>query len=331
MAERINRRGVMLEGMAVGGSALVALAYGIRPVEAQSVLNPAQAAGRYGAEPVSQNQGQWSVDLQYNGGRTAGAHFEPLGSGVQLRFNTGGDTVEGYVDLLQRPGDTTSFLQGNVRALTLIADGRNVPQLDLRGGTFWSGVDTAPGKLLGDLLAKEAVQQPGIVVIPVGFNPECPPLGPVPFVDSPEGAAFWYGGDDWSAFAGNWTVNKSSDGKVVSLKLAERPDGHHTRLRPQEGQRGLYGLAIEGWMEIRGTNGPTALAFVADGTVLPNGLDVRGATLWNDHTPGYPQNRQIVIPRLWQQFVAREAMEQPGVLVLPFGFNPNGVVCQVDP
>lgn len=316
---------------AAAGGVLVGMGERVPLAEAQSVFTREQAAGRYGAEAASADLTRWSIDNQFNGGRTVGAHFEPLTTGEQLRFNTGGDTVEGYLDLLQRPGDTTSFLRGNVRALTLVIDGANVPQVELRGGTFWSGVDTAPKKLFRDVLSKEAVEQPGVVPVPVGFSPECPPLGPVPFIDTPEGAAFWYGGDNWSQHAGNWTVNKSPDGKVVSLALAVRPDGHHTRLRAQEGLRGLYGIALTGWAEYRSTNGPRPVAFVADGTVLPNGIDVRGATLWNDHTPGYPQNRQIVLPRLWRDFVAQEQRDQPGTLVLPFGFNPNGLVCQVDP
>lgn len=329
----MQRRELLRAGAAAIGAAEAMRRFGHENiVNAQATFTRENAAANYGLEPYPQNPNNWTTTL-FNEGRTISSELIPNTNGEHYRVRTAGaQSVEAHVTIAQRPGDTTTFSRGNGRALVLAVDPNAVPLLDISGGTLWHGEGVSPQLTFNQLKAKELIEQPGVVVVPVGFSPECPPLDPVPFIDTPEGAAFWYGGDDWSQFPGNWEVTKFDNGRVVSLALKGRPGGHHTRLREQEGLRGLYGIALEGWIGINRPDGSRdALAFVGDGTVFSHGIDVREATLWNDFTPGYPQIRQIVIPRLWEQVSARERIEQPDVLVLPFGFKPGGVVCQVDP
>lgn len=342
MAERTAGKPTMGRAAAIRTLAgLGLLAAGIKPARAQ-VYGPDQAAAARGTDAYGLDGANWEVGYV---GDSRREWLKPDPSGNHHLVKLDPSTIaEGYLDLLQRPGDNVTFLQGPVRPITLVVNGAGLPPLYptpeglvsgvyIRGGTLWTGPNVSAERLYNQVKPKEIAEQRGVVVAKVGFNSDCPfPLPPVPKPTDNKFAAFWFGGDDYSAYEPNWTVSES-DG-VVTASLPTRGDGHHTRLRWQEGLRGLLGTNIELWWEALGPDGtPLALPGFGDGTQLWEwGIETRGAAVRAHFEPGYPADRRSVVPEEYQSFSNIEFNSQ-GKRPLPIGFNPfrPDLICAVDP
>lgn len=348
MAERITGAPTIGRDKALAVLAgLGLLAAGVRGARAQT-YGPDQTAAARGTDDYTLNGGNWDIGFE---GTSRFEHLKPDPSGAHHLVRLGPGTIaELYMDIHQLPGENVTFLDGPVRPVTLVVnsdgvppsylnpDGTQVPAVYMRGGTLRKGISI--DQLFEDVKRKERAEQVGVAVLKVGSSlVKCPPLGPVPDIRA-DRAPFWYGGDTFSQWedhpgAPSHWKNVDEGPGVTTIGLETRPDGHHSRLRWQEGLRGLYGLNIELWWEVIGPDGQTRIAIpgFADGTGLPDwGIDGRGFTIRNHREPGYPANRREVIPKEYWSYVAAEQAAQQR-MPLPIGFNPYraDLICVVDP
>lgn len=135
----------------------------------EAALTAEAAAERFGADDFSKNADNWEIN-EYGG-----AHLKPNESGDITRINMDNTAGEFYVDLQSPDPLGSQGKEWGVRALTLVVDGRNSPTQDVRGGTIWPFPENSFTKNLENLwnqvTTKETKEQPGILVIPVGFTP----------------------------------------------------------------------------------------------------------------------------------------------------------------
>jgi len=264
-----------------------------KPSEAAGAPNPewanpikiesAQAAAtRFGADAYSKNPSNWEIN-EYGG-----AHLKETAKAVKV--NTAGAVLEGWIK---------ANMIGARDALTVVADS-NVSVVEVNGGTLWDfGIDSRAGfaQVLGQVRAKEAIEQPDVLVVPL-----CADLQPINTTDvfvnrveSAKQAALMFGADEYSRNLNNWEINEWGGAHLKETKAASLVN--------------LGGSVLEGWVKANRENGRDAITFVAHPNVLQ--MRTNGATFWNfaDSNRGFEQ--------LLGQVFAKEAVEQPDVTVLP--------------
>lgn len=254
-------------------------------LEAIRIASPEDAALRFGADAYSSNPSNWEIN------EWGGAHLLETGKAVEAY--TSGTVVEGWIK---------SKMVGARDALTFVAD-PSVPVVELNGGTFWDfGPENSRAgfaQVLGQVQAKEAVEQPDVLVIPL-----CADLTPIETTDVPvlavtsaRTAAFRFGVDAYSSDPSNWEINEWG-----GAHLKDNPNGNASLVN-------LDGATLEGWIKANRVNGRDAITFVVHSNVGQARVD--GGTFWNftDSDRGFQQ--------LLGQVLSKEAVEQPDVTVLP--------------
>ena len=247
-------------------------------------IESAQAAAqRFGADAYSSNPSNWEIN-EYGG-----AHLKETENAVKVK--TAGAVLEGY---FKAP------MIGANSALTLVADS-SVPMVEVNGATLWDfGADNERAgfkQVLGQVEAKEPVEQPGVTVVPL-----CGDLQPVNTVSeavnkiaSPEQAALMFGADAYSKNPSNWEINEYGGAHLKETGIASLVN--------------LNGATLETWIKGNRANGRDALTFVVHANVDQMRSD--GGTFWMFANPdgGFQQ--------LLGQVIAKEKVEQPDVTVLP--------------
>lgn len=240
------------------------------------------AATRFGADAYSKNPSNWEIN-EYGG-----AHLKETAKAVKV--NTAGAVLEGWIK---------ANMVGARDALTVVADS-NVPVVEVNGGTLWDfGSSSREGfaQVLGQVRAKEAVEQPDVTVVPL-----CADLTPINTTDvyvnkveSAQAAASMFGADDYSRNPSNWEINEWGGAHLKETNAASLIN--------------LNGAVLEGWVKADRENGRDAITFVTHPNVSQ--MRTNGGTLWNfaDSNRGFQQ--------LLGQVIAKEAVEQPDVTVLP--------------
>jgi len=304
------------------------------PVETTNDLesmasNGELAASLYGASAYSKNPSNWDI-LSFDNGNSIGAHLTPNSNGEHVRINTSGAAVEGYWDIKQVPGEVP-FFEKDMRAMTFVVDGNNVPQIDVRGNTAWQvggeDTDVTTARLWRQVTDKEKVEQPGTIVVPVGFCPQEDTRRKFTKITTAQEAASIFGNDEYSKNPSNWDILSFDNGNSIGAHLTPNSQGDHTRVR------NLNGTVFEGYLDIKDDDevpffdkGVRAETFVGNGSAVPT-VDVRGLTVWIVDVNGQPEDNTKSLQRLWGQVTEKEEIEQPGVLVLPFGFKPINPGC----
>jgi hypothetical protein len=170
MNHEISRRALL----AGAGLAVAAEALHINQAEAfdKEQFTPESAAATFGQDEWSKNSENWEIN-EYGG-----AHLLPNPTGdvsrVKLTATTAG---EFYIDVQSPDPLGSDGAQWGVRAITMVVDG-STPEaqtVDVRGGTIWpqdqSDFNAFRDNLYNQVITKEAVEQPGIIVLPIGFAP----------------------------------------------------------------------------------------------------------------------------------------------------------------
>ena len=224
-------------------------------LEAFRIGSPEEAALRFGADEYTTDPSNWDIN------EWGGAHLKETGRAVKA--NTARATVEGWIksDMVAPTRD----------AVTIVAHS-NVPVVELNGGTFWDygpGNETAGfAQLWGQVLEKEAIEQPDVTVIPLCADLE-PVITDVPVnaVSTPEEAAGRFGADRYSENPNNWEIIDFGGAHLI-----DHPEGRASLIK-------LDGASMEGWIKAKRINGRPAITFVAH----PNVGEARavGATLWD--------------------------------------------------
>ncbi len=241
------------------------------------------AANRFGADAYSKNPANWDIN------EWGGAHLKETEKAVKV--NTAGTVVEGWIK--------SEMIDAN-SALTIVVD-PSVPMVEVNGATFWDfGPDNTKAgfaQVLGQVRAKEKVEQPGVAVIPI-----CADLKPVNTVDVPvnkilsaEQAANRFGADAYSKNPANWDINDWGGAHLKETGVASLVN--------------LNGATVETFIKVQRENGRDAVTFVVHSNVGQMRSD--GATFWDfvDPNKGFQQ--------LLGQVIAKEKVEQPDVTVLP--------------
>lgn len=261
----------------------------VSPEASQAILSAVRiesaqaAAQRFGADAYSSNPINWEIN-EYGG-----AHLKETENAVKVK--TAGAVLEGY---FKAP------MTGANSALTLVADS-SVPMVEVNGATLW---DFGPAneragfkQVLGQVEAKEPVEQPGVTVVPL-----CGDLQPVNTVSeavnkiaSPEQAALMFGADEYSKNPANWDINQYG--------------GAHLKETGTASLVNLSGATLETWIKGNRANGRDALTFVVHANVDQMRSD--GGTFWM-----FP-NQDGGFQQLLGQVIAKEQVEQPDVTVLP--------------
>ncbi len=278
-----------------------------------------EAAERHGADPWSEDGDHWFVN-EYGG-----AGLMPRPDGLSIRVRAGGAVVDGWEDI-NRPGrpQRDNGVTRNADAIGIVVHPNYELEFDIRAGTWWDfGLENATAgweQVLLQQREREAIEQPGVVTIPVN---ECPPMQAEGFInlaheyESAREAAERHGGNDpWASDERNWFINEYG-----GATLRPRPDGVIARVT-------LAGAVLDGWLRIerpghqRVENGVTinadAIGVVAHPNVME--INIQGATFWDFGDNADAGWRQVFI-----QQREREAIEQPGVVTLP------GNECPTDP
>ncbi|MGA2968014.1 MAG: hypothetical protein ABSD69_02500 [Candidatus Levyibacteriota bacterium] len=248
--------------------------------EVIKIASPAEAANKFGGIASD-----WEIN-EYGG-----AHFKDQAKAITL--NTNGAVVEGWIK---------SNMVGARDALTIVAD-PTVTKVEINGGTFWLFDKPRAGfeQVLQQVLAKEAVQQPDVTVVPL-----CADLTPINTTDvavkkipSATEAAQLFGdpNDPYSSNPNNWEINEYG-----GAHLKDNPNGEAALVH-------LNGATLEGWIKAQRQNGRPAITFVVHANVLTMRID--GGTFWNF------TNQDGGFQQLLGQVQAKEAVEQPDVNVLP--------------
>ncbi len=247
-------------------------------------IESAQAAAqRFGADVYSSNPANWEIN------NYGGAHLKETENAVKVK--TAGAVLEGY---FKAP------MIGANSALTLVADS-SVPMVEVNGATLW---DFGPAnekagfqQVLGQVEAKEPVEQPGVTVVPL-----CGDLQPVNTtsealtkIASAEQAAQLFGADSYSSNPANWDINEYG--------------GAHLKETGTASLVNLNGATLETWIKGNRANGRDALTFVVHANVGQMRSD--GGTFWM-----FP-NADGGFQQLQGQVIAKEAVQQPDVTVLP--------------
>lgn len=270
---------------------------GVRPAVERAYVQPIaiesveQAVNLFGADAYSRDKENWFIN-EYGG-----ATLRPDPSDQVHRVRTSGAVVEGWIKI-EKPGEH--------QALTLVVRPRDAKKVDINDGTFWKapeGKEKALWQQVRDqVIAKEAIEQPDVPVVPVCIPDHAPSsewITPVK-IKSRVYAANTYGLDKYSRNPNNWKLNK--DGSVT---LREDPSGLEHKVTP--GKSGV----LTGWNKVDRVNGYDAIAFVA--VQLPHGTYGKSVTAYKA-----PEGKRVQLHgQLLKQTVKREAKEQPGVIVLP--------------
>ena len=253
-------------------------------LSAVRIENAQAAATRFGADAYSQNPSNWEIN-EYGG-----AHLKETEKAVKVK--TAGAVLEGWFKA-PMTGENTN------PALTLVAD-PTVPMVEVNGATLWDfGANSRAGfeQVLGQVEAKEPVEQPGVTVVPL-----CGDLQPVNTVSEPvnkiasaQEAASMFGADAYSRNPANWDINEYG--------------GAHLKETGTASLVNLSGATLETWIKGGRINGRDALTFVVHANV--GQMRSNGGTFWDFANPdgGFKQ--------LYGQVLAKEAVEQPDVTVLP--------------
>jgi len=254
------------------------------------------AAQRFGADNWSKNPSNWEIN------EWGGAHLKENPNDLISQVKTAGAVLEGWI----KPKERNSKFD----AITVVAH-PSVNEVEVQGATLWdfgSNNDAGFAQVLGQVRAKEAVEQPGVVVLPL-----CDKLGEnkdlglsVIRIESAKEAAQRFGADNWSKNPSNWEINEWG--------------GAHLKENPNDliSQINLDGAVAEGWIKPENrASSYDAITVVAHGNVQT--IEVQGATLWD-----FGSNVDQGFMQVLGQVRAKEAVEQPGVVVLPAHDCPVG-------
>lgn len=324
----LSRRTLLLAGGAAGVAATLGCSDGRTPVSTPTggeagfpTLPEAtvdQAVRRFGVGRYSQLSTSWEIINEGSRNRTFHLIDEP--NGEHTRVNTDTATIDGYLKL-NKPGNPS---------LTVVVDGTAVPQVDLIGGTFRNIEGQSSMQTVMDVwhavAAKEPVEQPGVIFLPVGFRPEgCDASSTEVRITSAADAAARFGVDNWSSNPANWNV-AYEDGDIIGLHLNVDGSGVTHRVG------NLGGTFFEGYVDIKDAGevpffaqqgtGVRALTFVGNGTVV-DAMDMRGGTIWIPKHAVSANDLNVRTIDLFRKVFEKERNEQPGTLVLPLGFNPT--------
>jgi len=317
------------------------------PLTAQTEKPPTnedEAAKRFGASFLTREPSNWAV-TRYGDGVT-GSEYKMDEQGRHTRAGVGRAVIsEGFWDLPQYPEDSqiVRFFEGSdTRAVAFVFNGTEdqwAKYVDAAGTTNFAfptqqaQADRLPAHW-NEFYTKEGLEQPGAIRVPINFAPECPAdIETLGAITTPEAAAKKYGVDEYSKNPANWTISYYDNRQTIAATLNfDTAQYRTTRIHE------LGGTMVEGWMGVKGDESSSvpffvgkerAITFVADGRVTPT-LDVRGATLWqkfDNARTGQLGDLEGNLNLLFDQMTKREGKEQPGALVLPFGFEPDLSEC----
>jgi|GEM_PF-4106389 len=289
-------------------------------VESEAALLQ-QIADKFGVGPYAKLGKNWNFVNEGPKNHTVHLNDAP----VHTRVNTNGTTIDGYIKV-NKPGNPS---------ITLVVNGDAVPQVDLIGGTFrivdGESADVTRARVWDQVSKKEPIEQPGVIVLPVGFRPEgCAIQSTNVTIKTKGDAAARFGVDNWSINPDNWDVVEYDDSIAFELKVDDSGLTHRVK--------NLAGTFFEGYEDIKddGTikfftdqgKDVRALTFVGNGSAVTE-MDGRGFTIYapKGETSANELNRRT-IHLFADQVVPKELVKQPGTLVLPLGFNPKQVnVC----
>lgn len=300
------------------------------------VLNPVDPAATFGDSTWADMAANWKIS-RFNENRTNGYGLNPEPNGEHVRIKTAGRASEAYLDL--KDGGGISFFEKiskGRRALVFVTNGQSVPNLDIRGGTMWETSlqefkdDKLVHNLWNQLNEREAKEQPGALVIPVGFTPEC--VVPTTQIKgnpsfTAQDAAKAYGVDTYTKNPNNWKVTYGDD-YVTGVMLEPDSTGNHHRIA------NLGDAFYEGYLDVKDDHkvpftaklNRRPVAFVGFGQAAPS-VDLRSATVWRLKPDVAVPQLYTETVKLFDKLVDQEKTAQPGILVLPFGFNPNLQAC----
>lgn len=164
----MNRREILVGAGAAAAFGILGRAE-VAQAEVSTPKTAEKAAEMYGADDYTGNAANWEL-FTFNDGNTTGAHLIPDSEGNHHRVSLKGAVAEGYLDL--KDGGEVDFFQEGRRALAFVANGANVPQLDVRGATLWSGKGVSAGLSWDQVLEREGLPasdggQPGAIVVEI--------------------------------------------------------------------------------------------------------------------------------------------------------------------